>query len=171
MCILQRIESYVGNNIEHKMSLMYVDENNLYGNALCMKLPISDFVRCSEIPGIDWRNVDTEGDIGYLLEVDLDYPMSIHTATESFPLAPENMEITHDMLTPLMRKQLSAMHLARHERDMPMLPTRKLVASCRDKKNYVVHFKVLKFYMQKGMIISKIHTVIISTVCHIQKLY
>ena len=151
---------YVGNNMEHKMSLMYVDENNLYGNALCMKLPVSDFVQCSEIPLIDWRNVDTEGDIGYLLEVDLDYPMSIHNATESFPLAPENMEITNEMLTPLMKRQLSAMHMARHERDVPMLPTRKLVASCRDKKNYVVHFKVLKFYLRKGMIISKIHTVI-----------
>ena len=64
------------------------------------------------------------------------------------------------MLTPTMRNQLNVMHLDRHERDMPMLPTRQLVVSCRDKKNYVVHFKVLKFYLQKGMIISKIHTII-----------
>ena len=32
--------------------------------------------------------------------------------------------------------------------------------SCRDKTEYVVHFKLLKFYLMVGMRITKIHRVI-----------
>src|SRR3981189_439945 len=32
--------------------------------------------------------------------------------------------------------------------------------SCRDKSEYVVHFKLLKFYLEMGMMITRIHEVI-----------
>src|SRR5438477_6473196 len=31
------------------------------------------------------------------------------------------------------------------------------ISTCLDKKEYVIHFKLLKFFLQKGLKISKIH--------------
>src|SRR5438477_5249539 len=71
--------------------ISYWDENNLYGNALRQLLPTSNFhwLTDHEIALIDWLNVDTEGDFGYVLKVDLNYPVNIHDITQDFPLAPE----------------------------------------------------------------------------------
>ena len=58
------------------INIMYVDENNLYGAALSMKMPVSHFhnIPNEDAELIDWANIDTEGDWGYFLEVDLVYP-------------------------------------------------------------------------------------------------
>lgn len=37
---------------------------------------------------------------GYILEVDLDYPEKLHESHNSFPLAPEHLNITQDILSP-----------------------------------------------------------------------
>ena len=139
---------------------MYIDEYNLYSNALCMKLPVGEFKMISEIPNINWETIYTNEDTGYLLEVDLEYPITIHDATQHFPLAPKNMDITHEMITPLMKTQLSLLHNARKQHNRPMITTRKLVANCMDKKHYIVHFKLLQFYLKKGMKIIKIHNIV-----------
>ena len=38
-------------------------------------------------------------------------------------------------------------------------PSEKLVCDQTDKKNYFVHYRLLKFYLKMGMRVSKIHTV------------
>jgi hypothetical protein len=137
---------------------MYVDANNLYGGALSQKLPVGNFDYLQEPDLIDWANIDTEGRIGYALEVDLEYPAEIHDTTQFFPLAAENLEITHEMLTYKMKATNSEINLLRARRETAeMTKCRKLVGTCMDKKNYVVHFKILKFYLQKGLRITKIH--------------
>src|SRR6266849_4103955 len=39
-------------------------------------------------------------------------------------------------------------------------PEKKLLMKCCDKKEYVVHFKLLKFYLEMGMHVTRIHAVI-----------
>ena len=39
-------------------------------------------------------------DEGYILQVDLEYPEDLHRAHGSFPLAPEKLNISADMLSP-----------------------------------------------------------------------
>ena len=39
-------------------------------------------------------------------------------------------------------------------------PEKKLLMTCTNKEEYVVHFKLLKFYLQMGMRITKIHAVV-----------
>ena len=76
--------------------LWYVDANNLYGKAMVQKQPISGFKWCKLTDG-DIINYDPASDIGYLVEVDLSFPNSIHDKLNCFPIAPEPLTITEEI--------------------------------------------------------------------------
>ena len=38
--------------------------------------------------------------------------------------------------------------------------TKNLIRDCSDKKNYLIHYRLLKFYIRLGMEVVKVHTVI-----------
>ena len=63
--------------------LAYLDANNLYGTAMCMKLPTS---------GFKWMNkyeLNHCEKYPCILEVDLEYPKELHDLHNDYPLAPE----------------------------------------------------------------------------------
>jgi hypothetical protein len=135
--------------------VIYADANNLYGLALSMPLPISDFKFLSEteIEQLDIMNVPRDGDTGFFLEVDLEYPKYLHQKHNSMPLAPENIVITRDMLSEVtieMGEKFGS----------KFLPQRKLCPNLMDKTKYVLHFVNLQFYVKHGMILRKIHRVL-----------
>ena len=141
--------------------ISYWDENNLYENALSQLLPCSNFewLTRHEVANLDWSTIDTEGEFGYALMVDLEYPDNIHDKTQDFPLAPESGIVTEDMLIPYM----SDLWNARCElcgQPESFKPEKNLLMKCRNKKEYIVHFKVLKFYLNMGMRITSIHKVV-----------
>ena len=39
-------------------------------------------------------------------------------------------------------------------------PTKKLICDWSDEKNYLVHYRMLKFYIRQGMIVDKVHEII-----------
>ena len=39
-------------------------------------------------------------------------------------------------------------------------PYKKLICDWTDKKNYLLHYRMLKFYVRHGMIVDKIHEII-----------
>jgi hypothetical protein len=82
--------------------LMYLDSNNLYGWAMSQPMPISDFKWLSrkEIDMLDISSVPDDAEVGYILQVDLDYPAELHDLHSSYPLASESMDITEEMLSP-----------------------------------------------------------------------
>jgi hypothetical protein len=141
--------------------ISYWDENNLYAASLRQLLPTSDlrWLTEAEFNSIDWASIDTEGDVGYTLKVDLKYPAAIHDLTQDFPLAPETGMVTEAMLTPFMKEQWERRCEFRGG-SLKYRPEKKLLMSCTDKKEYVVHFKLLKFYLNMGMQITTIHSVI-----------
>ena len=60
---------------------MYVDANNLYGWAMSKKLPVDGFKWVDDIFMFtkDFiKSYDEEGDVGYLLFVDIKYPKVIY---------------------------------------------------------------------------------------------
>ena len=75
---------YMKNYNENKESsyIQYLDANNLYGAAMSEKLPINGFKWVNDISGINKKFVKSydkkNSDKGYILEVDVDYPIKLH---------------------------------------------------------------------------------------------
>ena len=135
--------------------IIFLDSNNLYGKSMSMPLPDRNFRFLSdeEIERLDILNVPDEGDTGYICEVDLQYPFEIHDLHNDYPLAPERMVITPEML--------SRYNMALIE-NLGVKPGKipKLVPNLKDKTKYIVHYRNLKQYVQLGMKITKIHRIL-----------
>ena len=57
--------------------LMYLDTNNLYGWAMSQKLPVNGFKWVEKLSKFNERLIKSyneNSDIGYFLEVDVEYP-------------------------------------------------------------------------------------------------
>ena len=59
-------------------TLLYYDINNLYGWAMEQYLTIGKFVWISYEENPYFYNISANTDVGYIAEVDLEYPGSIH---------------------------------------------------------------------------------------------
>ena len=57
---------------------IYYDANNLSGWAMSQPLPIGDFEWKTEFEGFDVNEIADYAEIGYILEVDLEYPEELH---------------------------------------------------------------------------------------------
>ncbi|XP_041351368.1 uncharacterized protein LOC121370296 [Gigantopelta aegis] len=132
--------------------IAYLDANNLYGWAMSQALPVSGFQWLDD-PHIDVTEVPDDASVGYILEVDLDYPQELHDLHNEYPLAPEKMTVTEDMLSPYASQLLK-------ELDMSGISTEKLIPNLRQKERYVVHYRNLKLYISLGMKLTKIHRVL-----------
>ena len=134
---------------------MYHDCTNLYGKSMCMKLPLKDFCWHSEeeIKSFDIHNTPENGDIGYVMEVDLEYPPELHDYHNDYPLAPEKREIHDEMLSPYTKCLLE--HLKQKR-----VPTTKLIASVENKTKYILDYRALKLYIRLGLRVAKIHKIL-----------
>ena len=135
--------------------LMYLDCNNLYGHSMSQPLPTGNFKFLSERE-IETFNVERPklGDpTGYILEVDLDYPREKHTLHNDYPLAPEKMIVTEDMLSPY------AIELGQ-KLNSKVSKVAKLVPNLNPKQRYVLHIRNLQLYLSLGLEITKIHRIL-----------
>ena len=138
-----------------KSYIMYLDANNLYGWAMSQPLPTHEFdwLTEKEIKSIDFTKVKDDADEGYILEVNLEYPEEIHDQHADYPLAPEHIQVTPDMLSPYAKSIAEDLKLKGSF-------TTKLVPNLNDKNRYVVNYRNLKQYLSLGMKLSKIHRVL-----------
>lgn len=77
--------------------------------------------------------IDSDGETGYILEVDVDYPSDLHNLHNDLPFLPEKFRCGQ---------------------------TEKLVATLLPKEKYVVHLKNLQQAMKHGVVLKKIHRVL-----------
>ncbi len=98
-----------------------------------------------------------DGDKGFILEVDLEYPESLHELHSSFPLAPENIFITEDMLSPYSSDCLKTLY------NQTRYQAKKLTCTFMPRRNYLVHGNNLLYYLQSGLKLTKIHRIITFT--------
>ena len=92
-------------------------------------------------------NTPDDSDIGYFVEVDLKYPDEIKQKTKIFPFCPENKVIPTDKYNDYMNKI----------KPKNYTKSKKLICDWTDKEKYLIHYRMLIFYVRHGMIVEKIH--------------
>ena len=73
--------------------------NNFYGWAMSEYLPYSEFKWLKNVDEFDVNSISEKSLIGYFLEVDLEYLDELHGLHNDFPLAPEKLAVSIDMLS------------------------------------------------------------------------
>ena len=91
--------------------------------------------------------------MGYILEVDLEYPDELHYLHNDFPLAQEKFALPYGMLSDYCNKIAD-------KYGIKVGNIKKLIPTLGDKTNYVVHYKNLQLYLSLGMKLTKIHKVL-----------
>ncbi len=91
------MEDYNQDDVSSYIS--YLDANDLYGLAMSHKLPYGDFEWSNDIQTTEHVLNYNDGDDGYILEVDLEYPKELHDLHSDYPLAPEHMNVSADMVS------------------------------------------------------------------------
>ena len=137
--------------------LTYLDSNNLYGYAQSQPLPLGDFrfLTQQEMEKFDTeflKSIPPDSSSGYILECDLLYPSELHDLHADYPLAPEHLTITEDMLSPYAKSLIDPLH--------SWQPSKKLVPNVMKKEKYVCHYRNLQFYINHGLKLEKIHRII-----------
>ena len=78
--------------------------NNLYGWPMSEYLPHERFKCLKNIDKFDIVSISNKSPIEYFLEVDLEYPEELHELHNDFPLAPEKIAVSSDMLSKYCKK-------------------------------------------------------------------
>ena len=87
---------------EHTSYIIYWDANNLYGWAMSQYLPTVGFhwVSDEELLTLNVRDIAEDAENGYILEVYLEYPDTLHDDHSDYPLPPERRTINKKQLSP-----------------------------------------------------------------------
>ena len=135
--------------------IMYLDANNLYGWAMSQYLPTGNFkwMTDKEISKIDLGKYKKDGKKGLILEVDLEYPQELHDIHNDYPVTPEKVKVSKNMLSDYCKKIAEKYNIS-------IGLVSKLIPTLRDKKEYVLHYRNLQLYPDLGLKIKKVHRVL-----------
>ena len=120
--------------------------NNLYGKAMSEYLPYGGFkwVKVNNKTVNRVLNKSDNSLHGYFLEVDLDYPEYLHDYHEDYSVALEKIKMEYEMLWPYSSK-------IKNKYDIKSGGINKLAPNLMSKKNYVLHYRHLKYYLSQGL--------------------
>ena len=96
------------------------------------------------------KDVPEDGAKGYILEVDLEIPLNKHDYFSQYVPAPEHLEVTEDMPSPLNKFCMEKL-------DLNHVKYTKLTSNLHDKHKYVLHYRTLQLYQELGVVLKKIH--------------
>ena len=135
--------------------IIYLDANNLYGWAMSQYLPTgnSKWMTDKEISKIDLGKCKTDGNKGLIPEVDLEYPQELHDIHNDYPVTPEKVKVSNNMISAYCKK-------IAEKYKMSIRLVSKLIPTLRDKKEYVLHYHNLQLYLDLGLKIKKVHRVL-----------
>lgn len=117
--------------------LIYLDVNNLYGAAMSDYLPYKSFtwLTQNEIDNFRIETCCDFAEIGFILEVDLEYPQSLHDLHSDLPFCAEHRAPPNDK-------------------------SPRLLTTLFNKENYIIHYKTLKQCLKHGLKLKKIHRIL-----------
>ena len=120
--------------------IMYLDANNLYSWAMSQYLPTGNFMWMSdkEIDKIDLGRYKPDGKKGLIPEVDLEYPQELHNLHNDYPVAPEKLKVSNNMLSRYCKKIAEKYNISIGQ-------VNKLIPTLKAKKEYVLHYRNLLY--------------------------
>ena len=131
----------------------------MYGWAMSNPLPEKDFEWYEGLTEEEVRNYQ-EDDVGYFVECDLGYPHELHDKHNDYPLAPVRTCVTTDMLSPHSKELYRKVYDLNSNQKIPHEKVEKLLLTLQDKEKYVVHIRMLQWYLKQGLVLKQIHRVI-----------
>ena len=109
-------------------------------------LPYSEFEWLKKnVDELDVMSINEKSDVGYILEVVLKYPKELHELHNDYPLAPEKLTVTNDILSNYCKSITDKYEI------------KKLIHNLGNKTKYVGHYRNLQLYFSLGMKLTKIH--------------
>ena len=84
--------------------ISYLDMNNSYDWGLSEYLPYGEFKHLKNVDEFDVMSISKKREIGYFLELDLEYPDELHELHNDYPLAPEKLAVSSDILSKYYKK-------------------------------------------------------------------
>ena len=133
--------------------ITYLGKNNLYGWAMSEYLPYREFKWLKNVVELDVMSINEKSDVGYILKVDLKYPDKLHELHNDYPLAPEKLAVTNDMLSKYCKRIAD-------KYDLKVGDIKKLLPNLGNKTKCVVHYRNLQLYLSCRMKLTKIHKVL-----------
>ena len=116
------------NAYEQESYIFYFDLNNQHGSAMSQSLPHSNFEWIHNYTAINFSNIPNDSSEGFILEVDLEHPESLHDLHKDLPLCPEHF------VSPNSKCKIP-----------------KLMTTLLPKKNYILHYRNLKLCLSLGV--------------------
>ena len=140
---------------EAQKYIMYLDANNLYGWAMSQYLPTGRFRWLTEkqIDKIDLSKYKEDSNKGIIFEVDLKYPKELHNLHNDYPIGPEKVKVTKDMLSEYSKRIADKFNISTGL-------VYKLIPTLSNKEKYVLHYRNLQLYTDLGLQITKVHRVL-----------
>ena len=124
-----------------------MDAANLYGHSMSQMLPFDEIkfeidICLGEIP-----NTPDDNKTGYFSEVDLMFCDNIkEKKTKNCLFSPKSKILDKDTYNDYMKKI----------RPKNCTKSKKVICDWTDKKKYLIHYRMLRFYVRHGMIIEKL---------------
>ena len=106
-----------------------------------------------EIHNFCLNSISENSSIGYILKIDLKYPSELHEFSNNYPLAPEKLEITQNMLSKYCLSTANKYVIK-------IGGVNKLVPNLGNKSKYIGHYKNHQLYLSLGMKWTKIHRIL-----------
>ena len=149
-----------------KRLLQYLDANNLYGYAMSGKLPLDGYKwdNVDKFTSYFVKNYDDDGDKGYLLEVDVEYPKDVLSAHGDLPFL---LERRYKIPKHHYQERISDINIEEYNANV-----RKNIAKAHKKVNkafhiydepednlskYVCNISTLKMALNHGLMLQKVH--------------
>jgi len=132
--------------------ITYLDAKNLYSASMIEPLPVGNFrfLDDDQLKAFQLDQVAEDSDTGYIVECDLEYPEVLHSKHSDYPLAPEYLTVTEDMLSSFSLSFIDSHWQAQ----------KKLVPNLYNKSKYVTHYRNLQFCVEQGLKVTRIHRIL-----------
>ena len=95
-------------------------------------LPYGGFKWLKSVNNFDVNSISENSSIGYILEVDLEYSDQLHYLHNDYPLAPEKLALSYEMLSDYSE-------IIADKYGIKVDDVKKLIRNLGNKTNYLLH--------------------------------